>query len=164
VRRPVLTAVLCCLLLTALVIAFTLLTPSAKARRAWKDTSIGGISAFVADPSRLTNEIASLSARGTRYAEDSDTWLSPRLILMQNGDWIAYSNICQKEERRIRDLFLGRGSDGQWYYSTYHFCKGMIVLRMDEQSENLPEFARKYHLRTFDGRSDECLQQTWPIR
>ena len=38
----------------------------------------------------------------------------------------------------------------------------MIVLRGDEQSEDLAGFAKTYHLRSFDGHSDECLQKTWP--
>lgn len=81
---------------------------------------------------------------------------------MRNGDWLAYANICHKQDGRIRDLFLGRGSDGRWYYSTFHFCNQMIVLKMEEQSTNLVEFAKTYYLREFDGRSDECLQKTWP--
>ena len=81
---------------------------------------------------------------------------------MRNGDWLAYANICQKEDSRIQDLFLGRGSDGRCYYSTYHFCKGMIGLKMEEQADDLVEFAKTYCLRQFDGHSDECLQKTWP--
>jgi len=81
---------------------------------------------------------------------------------MRNGDWLAYANICQKEDHRIRDLFLGRGSDGRWYYSTYHFCIGMVVLKMEEQSDDLAGFAKTYYLRPFDGHSDKCLQETWP--
>ena len=38
----------------------------------------------------------------------------------------------------------------------------MIVLSWDEQPEDLAGFAKKYYLRSFDGRSDECLQKTWP--
>jgi hypothetical protein len=81
----------------------------------------------------------------------------------RNGEWLAYTNVCRKEDRHIHDLFLARGSDGRWYYSTYHFCIGMIVLRMEEQQpEDLAGFAKTYFLRTFDGQSDDCLQKTWP--
>lgn len=83
---------------------------------------------------------------------------------MGKGDWIAYTNICQKQDRRIEDLFIGRGSDGQWYYSTFHFCKGMLVLRGEDRPEDLRSFAKGYFLRTFDGRSDESLRKTWPLR
>ena len=47
---------------------------------------------------------------------------------------------------------------------TYHFCIDMIVLRGDEQSEDLAGFAMTYFLRSFDGHSDECLRETWPRR
>jgi hypothetical protein len=40
----------------------------------------------------------------------------------------------------------------------------MIVLRGDEQSEELTSFVKTYYLRPFDGHSDECLQKTWPQR
>ena len=58
-----------------------------------------------------------------------------------------------------------RGSDGKWYYSTYHFCVEMIVLRdMLDQPENLAKFRNECALREFDGHSDACLETTWPSR
>jgi hypothetical protein len=136
--------------------------PSAGARRAWKEKAIAEISSRVTGSAWPSNELAHLKTRGTNDASDSDTWLSERLIVMRNGDWLTYANICQKEDSRIRDLFLARGSDGRWYYSTYHFCIGMVVLRMEKQSDDLSAFAKTYHLRQFDGHSDECLRKTWP--
>jgi hypothetical protein len=38
----------------------------------------------------------------------------------------------------------------------------MVVLRMEEQSDDLAAFSKSYYLREFDGHSDECLQKTWP--
>jgi hypothetical protein len=151
-----------CVVLATVVVARRYM-PSASARRAWKDKAIADISSRVTSSGWASNELAGIRARGTNDTSDSDHWLSEGLIVMRNGDWLAYANICQKEDSRIRDLFLGRGSDGRWYYSTYHFCKGMIVLRMEEQSDDLPAFAKTYYLRTFDGRSDESLQKTWPL-
>jgi len=88
--------------------------------------------------------------------------------MMKNGEWIAYANICQKEDWRIHDIFIERASDGQWYYSTFQFCTGMIVLRMqgeaEGQPESVPKFVQEYYLRPFDGRSDECLGTTWPLK
>jgi hypothetical protein len=136
--------------------------PSSSARREWKDRAIADLSTRVGDSAWVSNELAHLKTRGTNDPSDSDGWLSERLIVMRNGDWLAYANICQKQDSRIRDLFLGRGSDGRWYYSTYHFCKGMVVLKMEEQSDDLAAFAKTYYLRQFDGHSDECLQKTWP--
>lgn len=136
--------------------------PSSSARREWKDRAIADISTRVANSAWVSNELAHLKTRGDNHPSDSDGWLSERLIVMRNGDWLAYANLCQKQDSRIRDLFLGRGSDGRWYYSTYHFCKGMVVLKMEEQSDDLAGFAKTYYLRQFDGHSDECLQKTWP--
>jgi len=134
-----------------------------EARRAWKEKAIAEIAARVADPSRLNGELDALrSAQAREEPREEGFWISDHLLLMRNGDWLAYASICQKEDRRIRDLFLARGSDGQWYYSTYHFCIGMVVLRMEEQPESLAEFVKAYYLRPFDGHSDECLRKTWP--
>jgi hypothetical protein len=163
VKRFLIIAGVVSVLVAVTVIAIAVrYAPSSSARLAWKERAIGEISARVADPAWPSNELAHLKARGTNDPSDSDTWLSERLIVMQNGDWLAYANICQKEDSRIRDLFLGRGSDGRWYYSTYHFCIGMVVLRMEEQSDDLAAFSKTYYLRQFDGHSDECLQKTRP--
>jgi hypothetical protein len=84
---------------------------------------------------------------------------------MTNGDWVVYRNVCWKEPSRIPDLFLGRASDGKWYYSTFHFCVRMIVLKdMLGQPEGLVNFRTNCYLREFDGRSDECLKSTWPLK
>jgi hypothetical protein len=133
-------------------------------RRAWKDSSIGSISQRVADPAWPTSELALFKQQANRIPEDPSYWLSPRLILMENGEWLAYTNTCNKEDSAIHDFFLARGSDGRWYYSTFHFCKGMIVLRYEDQPKSLAAFEKTYYLRTFDGLSDECLQKTWPPR
>ena len=81
---------------------------------------------------------------------------------MKNGDWIAYASRCSKEDWRIRDIFIGRATDGKWYYSTFHFCRGMLTLRVEDRPESLDKFITAYSLREFDGRSDECLKKTWP--
>jgi hypothetical protein len=120
----------------------------------------------MADREWVTSEISSLKAKQTVPGQEHEAWLSPHLILMENGEWIAYASMCSKEDGRIHDIFIGRGSDGKWYYSTYHFCRQMIVLMMhsgmEGQRETLKGFAQMYHLREFDGRSDECLGKTWP--
>ena len=84
------------------------------------------------------------------------------IILTRKGEWLAFANRCQKQDGRIPDIFLARGSDGRWYYSTYHFCIDMINLRSEEQPEDLADIGRAYFLQTFDGHSDDCLQKTWP--
>ena len=139
-------------------------TPSlqSSARREWKQKSIAEIAARVADPAWLTNELAYLKIQSTSETSESASWLSERIIVTRKGEWLAYANSCQKQDGRIPDIFLARGSDGHWYYSTYHFCVGMVVLRMEEQPEHLAAFAKTYFLQTFDGQSNACLQKTWP--
>lgn len=132
------------------------------ARRAWKDDALAQIASRAGDDGWLKNELTRLHNEKAQSLGESERWLSDQLILMRNGDWLLYANVCRKQKGHIYDLFLSKGSDGRWYYSTYHFCSGMIVLQVEDQSETLAEFAKTYYLRTFDGRSDDCLQQTWP--
>lgn len=132
------------------------------ARKAWKDEAIIRIQKSVEDSMRLEAELARLKAVVSTNGPASDNWFSTQLILMRNGEWISYAAVCQKENPKVEDLFLGRGSDGKWYYSTFHFCVGMLNLDLDEQAESLNQFAKKYFLREFDGHSDECLRKTRP--
>ncbi len=132
-------------------------------RRAWKNRVIAEISGQAKDQAWLAAELASMRG-ATNSPIESDAWLSRNLIVMTNGDWVAYRNICRKQNFWIRDLFIGRGSDGHWYYSTYHFCINMFVLSgMGKgQPGSIAEFTKDYYARQFDGQSDECLKKTWP--
>jgi len=163
-KRALIIAAGSVLLLAGIGAAVFLRAPSlqSSARREWKQKSIAEIASRVADPAWPTNELARLKAQSTSEASEDASWHSERIIVTRKGEWLAYANSCQKQDGRFPDIFLARGSDGHWYYSTYHFCVGMIVLRMDEQSEDLAAFAKTYFLRTFDGQSDDCLQKTWP--
>jgi hypothetical protein len=135
---------------------------NSSARRAWKERSIADITTRIADASWPTNEFAHLKTQSTNDTSDYSSWLSEHIIMTRKGEWLAYANSCQKQDGRIPDIFLAWGSDGHWYYSTFHFCIGMVVLRMEEQPEDLATFAKTYFLQTFDGHSDDCLQKTWP--
>ena len=163
-KKPFVIAIVSVLLLAVIGAVAFFRPPSLRsgARRAWKERSITDISARVADPSWPTNEFARLKPQSTNDVSDEVSWLSEHIIVTRKGEWLAYANSCQKQDGRIPDIFVARGSDGRWYYSTYHFCVGMVVLRMDEQPEDLATFAKAYFLQTFDGQSDDCLQKTWP--
>lgn len=39
----------------------------------------------------------------------------------------------------------------------------MFDLRYEDQPLGLSQFINAFSLREFDGRSDECLNKTWPI-
>jgi len=131
----------------------------APARKQWKEQALSDITGRIADANWLALEMKKVKASA---ASDTQLWFSDGLIVMSNADWIAYAAECSKKDSRIHDIFIGRGSDGKWYYSTYHFCIGMLELRMDDQSESLTNFLAKYFAREFDGRSDDCLEKTWP--
>ncbi len=158
--------------LVVCVIALTLL-PSPKERRLraperkqWKEQALTRINAHSRNVQMISNEVAVLHAEA--QTGSGDGWIGTNLVLMTNGEHLLYAHIDAKEERRISDLFIARGSDGKWYYSTFHFCIGMITLRGEilgpSKRGSIREFASEYALLEFDGRSDECLKQTWPVK
>lgn len=134
-----------------------------KWRREWKETVIAMIEKQTSDRAWLEKETALVKAKLESLGEDDGGWFSEHLLLLKNGEWIAYASRCRKEDWRIPDLFIGHASDGKWYFTTYHFCRGMLSLRVDDRPESLAKFISIYSLREFDGRSDECLKKTWPM-
>lgn len=151
-----------CFCAAAIVIVIIVGRPErldSKARRQWKDHAIVQIAKQTGDATTLVKEIEAMKT--TPVESEWDTWISADLIVMTNGQWMAYRNVCQKEAERIPDLFLGLGSDGRWYYSTYHFCVRMINLKdVVGQPGSLKEFITTCALKEFDGHSDDCLRPT----
>lgn len=135
----------------------------AKPRREWKEQAIAKIERRLNDKQALDSAINDIEKTLATTRPAPGSWVGEDVLVMKNGDWIAYENICSKEDSRIHGLFIGRGSDGKWYYSTFHFCIGMTVLRhMEEwQPDTLAQLADAYWLVPFDGRSDQCLNATW---
>ncbi len=153
------------------VVVFTVLTLSVAlpkyqqcARRAWKEAALPEINRLADDPNWVSAEIKMLgNAKPDRGQVLAAPWLSEHMILMKNGEWLVYKSHCNKvPPHQVRDIFLARGSNGLRYYSTCHFCVGMCVLLMmqEVQPADISTFARLYHLRAFDGVSDECLKET----
>ena len=135
----------------------------ARPRREWKDQAIARIERRLNDRQTLQSAIDHIKKASAATRPAPGSWVGDAVLVMKNGEWIACENICTKEDSRIQDLFIGRGSDGEWYYSTFHFCIDMTVLRhMEEwQPDSLAQFIDAYWLVPFDGRSDECLKSTW---
>lgn len=131
-------------------------------RRAWKNNAIAQVSKHASDPAWVAAQIEMIRARHSPSQGEHRYFSSPDMILMKNGEWIACASICRKQDWRIDDIFIGRGSDGKWYYSTYHFCIDMMNLTMYHERPSLQDFAQIYFLREFDGQSNDCLQATWP--
>lgn len=117
----------------------------------------------MSDPQTLESEVRQIKSTLATTRPGSTAWVGDSVLLM-SGDWIAYRNICSKQDSRIHDLF-GCGSDGNWYYSTFHFCRDMATLHAMEQwqPDTLAQFCDAYWLVPFDGRSDECLKPTWTV-
>jgi len=131
-------------------------------RNEWKAAAIADINRFYDDPAWLETEKAKLgTSSDNEYITD---WFTQHLIVMRNGDWIICSAIARKQDKRIDDIFVGRGSDGKWYYSTYHFCVDMCTLDMGEgRPADLDGFIRQFYLRGFDGEPGTKLGTTWPF-
>lgn len=166
-KWKVIIAVVASVFVILFAVAFCLSKGNPYARRNWKHAAIARISEHTENPEWIAKEIAELAAvpHGDRPWK---SWLSKDLIVMANGEWMAYSSICRKQDFWICDIFIGRGSDRKWYYSTYHFCIGMCAMLMDydmperPQPESIAAFAERHALKEFDGKSDVCLQKTWP--
>ena len=91
-------------------------------------------------------------------------WMGNGILLLKSGEWIVFRNSCQKEDWRLQDMFIGKASDGNWYYSTYHFCKQMVVLSFMGQPEDLESFGERCSVRQFDGSDETELVKTFPRR
>jgi len=139
-----------------------------QARRAWKEAALQEISHLADDSSWVSEEINMLNVTNSSTEHIiAERWLTDHMILMLGGEWLVYKSHCSKESPHlVHDIFLAKGSNGKWFYSTCHFCVGMcaLVMMQDEPPVDLATFARRYHLKEFDGVSDTCLQptQTFP--
>ncbi len=161
-------------LVLLLLIAFTVLSVNGErmfrlrssARKQWKAKALGEIVERIKDTRGLSNELTHLRAEMGTDVESG--WIGTNLLVMTNGEWLLYRNKCVKEAEHIHDLFLARGSDGKWYYSTFHFCIGMSTLRGDMFGRSRPgsiaEFTQAYSAPEFDGHSDDGLKKTWPFK
>ena len=135
-------------------------------RKQWKGQAIARITSGSLNQGMISNEVALLQAEAANHSGDG--WIGTNALLMMNGEHLVYSHIDAKQDHRIHDLFLARGSDGKWYYSTFHFCINMITLRAEIAGEpkhgSIAEFVQTYSAKEFDGQSDECLKKTWPVK
>lgn len=132
-------------------------------RRAWRDQAIATINARVADPKWLESELEKLrpAIASTRPSWDGK-WVGDEVLIFRNGEWMVCQNVCKKSRPvSIEDIFIGRGSDGKWYYSTFHFCSGKVVLSQEYPPDSLAHFVQGYWLVPFTPPSDECLKRTW---
>jgi hypothetical protein len=117
-------------------------------------------------PQSATNDIISKELHALKAATVHDghrDWVSDNVLLMTNGEYLVYASRHGFNSGFVDHLFLAHGSDGKWLYSTYHFCNQMVGALGDPAPGSIVEFKKTYAAREFDGKSDDCLNKTWPM-
>ena len=131
-----------------------------RARVAWKTTTLERLAGLSLTNEDMSRELEALKA--ARGAGEHQEWAGDRVLLMTNDEYLVYAFRHGFNSGFVDHLFLAHGSDGRWYYSTYHFCNRMAGARFEDPPGSIAEFASRYAAREFDGKSDVCLQHTWP--
>ncbi len=132
----------------------------ARKRAQWKTTALQQLASLSFTNDDIRAEIDELKAGPT--PNDSRRWTRDHVVLMTNGEYIVYAYWHGANNGFVDHLFLGHSSSGRWLYSTYHFCNHMAMVVVDDPPGSIAEFAKRYGVREFDGKSDQCLQHTWP--
>lgn len=128
------------------------------ARKIWKDDAL----AQLAKTSITNQEVLTEIDQIKHPTPNLDFgWTHEHVALMTNGEYLVYASRHGFNNGFVDHLFLAHGSDGRWYFSTYHFCNRMAGAEPDPPG-SIAEFVSKYAVREFDGKSDVCLQHTWP--
>jgi len=131
-----------------------------RARASWKATTLERLSGLSLTNDNVSRELETLKA--SRGAGERQEWTGESVLVMTNDEFLVYASRHGFNSGFVDHLFLAHGSDGRWYYSTFHFCNSMAGARFDEPPSSIAEFASRYAAREFDGKSDVCLQHTWP--
>lgn len=131
------------------------------ARAEWKTTALARLAGLSLTNEDVSRELETLKAN--RGVGEHQQWTGEHLLLMTNDEYLVYASRHGSNGGFVDHLFLAHGSDGRWFYSTYHFCGSMGGIMADDPPGSIGEFARKYSAREFDGKSDVCLQHTWPV-
>jgi hypothetical protein len=131
-------------------------------RAQWKGPTLERLAGLSITNEEIRRELDELKA-GPKPNIDL-CWTDDQVLLMTNGEYIIFAFRHGANNGFVDHLFLGHGSDGRWLYSTYHFCNRMAAVRVDDPPGSIAEFAKRYSAREFDGKSDECLQHTWPLK
>ena len=128
------------------------------ARTHWKDQSLARLSQLSVTNEEIRQELVSL--KSTASDKYDNNWAGDNVLLMTNGEYILYAFHHGLNNGFVNHLLLGHASDGRWLYSTFHFHAPIEGAGIAPASIN--DFMRLYSAREFDGKSDVCLQKTWP--
>lgn len=129
-------------------------------RAAWKTATLEQLAAVSFTNENIIQELDKLKT--SRASGKRLEWTAAHVLLMTNNEFLVYAFRHGFNDGFVDHLFLARSSDGRWYYSTYHFCNGMAAVTGEDPPASIAEFASKYAVREFDGKSDACLLHTWP--
>ena len=132
-----------------------------KARAAWKTAKLQELATASTNQPAIAADVEQL--RPEPGGSETANWTGEQVLLMANGEYLIYAFRHGSNNGRPDHLFLARSSDGRCFYSTHHFCNSMAGVRSDDQPASLKAFAETYAAREFDGKSDECLNHTWPV-
>jgi hypothetical protein len=130
-----------------------------RARANWKTEALRQLSEMSFTNEMIRTELEQLR---TPVPNLDYGWAHDHVILMTNGEYLVYSWRHAFNSGFVKHLLLAHGTDGKWYFSTYHFCNRLTVLHIDKPAGSIAEFCQKYSVREFDGKSNECLKRTWP--
>ena len=133
-------------------------------RAAWKAKTLPQLATLSISNDMIRQQLEFLQSDAAK-TNAFPHWISEQVLLMTNGQYLIYAYRHGTHSGFPPHLFLARGSDDRWYYSSYHFCRNMTMLSGDDQPGSITEFASLYGAKEFDGKSDECLKQTeWRLR
>jgi len=150
------------IIVSAVGVLWAAQTKFERARTVWKTATLPRLTALSFTNEEIRQEFDALKAGPTPNMDWS--WAHDHVLLMTNGEHLIYAFRHGFNNGSVDHLFLARGSDGRWLYSTYHFCNQMAGVRSDDPPGSIAEFAKRYSAREFDGKSDECLKKTWPLK
>jgi hypothetical protein len=132
-----------------------------RGRAHWKGPTIERLAGLSITNAEIHRELEEL--KGGPKPNIDLGWVNGQVLLMTNSEYIIFAFWHGANSGFVDHLFLGHGSDGRWLYSTYHFCNMMAGVRGDDPPGSIAEFEKRYSVREFDGKSDECLKHTWPL-
>jgi hypothetical protein len=155
-------AIPCALVALAIVWGAVVQHNNQRARADWKAVALSRLAALSFTNEDISRELETLRASGG--AGDHRDWVSDHILWMTNGEFLIFEFRHGLDGGSVEHLFLARSSEGRWYYSTYHFCNSMVAVMGDQPPGSIAEFATRYSAREFDGKSDACLQHTWPVQ
>jgi hypothetical protein len=148
-------------LLVLVVILFLIVEYRQESERAqWKTETLAQLAKKDQTDPFVQSDLATLTADSANT--QLGTWAGNQVIRMINGEYLIYAFWHGSNMGYVDHLFLAHGSNGRWYYSTYHFCQQLVAIRSDDPPASIADFATKYSLSEFDGQSDICLNRTWP--